>query len=695
MHAIAYLCFRDNVVRYTGELSAKNMLHLFSMKRLIRTEISTLIGLMIRGDISYTLPVPAVLQEYIERTEALLQEMHNVLSQPLVATLGPTKATDPELNPFSFGNVLREPIFYSGESAYNFQYRDFAPKKYAADDEWLMSTKGFSIQAARDVVHAIGVLQNHKVMSTLEAMRNAPPAQWTILPGYTFNTEEVAEISGIDNSTIETVLNAFTQPPNEKNENFRALHDFNVANATPLLRTDEGSFLLLQSYSLVEALYESPFYWMGSDKQYESTAMRNRGRFTEAFCRERLEAVFGSDKVHANVDIYESKGKKVGEIDVLVLFGDRAIVLQAKSKRLTVEAKKGNDGRIREDFQKSVQDSYGQGLLCSKKLSDLKFKLFDSLSRPIAVPRILKEVYILCVVSDHYPALSFQARQFLTYETNDSIQAPLVLDVFGFDAITEMLQSPLYFLSYLRQRVNYTDRLLASHELTILSYHLRHNLWLSAEHDMVLLRDDISADLDVAMAVRRDGVQGKETPDGILTRFAPTVLGRILKDIETSPDPRTIDLGFLLLTLSEKTVLDVSRVIRKLAQLAQRDHKNHDLTVGLDAAGSGLTVHCNEDPIPVAGPRLQRRCELRKYADKANSWFGVCIHPSDESLRFGVNLDYKWEPSSHMDLITRHLPRFGNPADSLRSFGRACKVGRNDPCTCGSALKYKKCCLGK
>ena len=23
------------------------------------------------------------------------------------------------------------------------------------------------------------------------------------------------------------------------------------------------------------------------------------------------------------------------------------------------------------------------------------------------------------------------------------------------------------------------------------------------------------------------------------------------------------------------------------------------------------------------------------------------------------------------------------------------KVGRNDPCPCGSGIKYKKCCLGK
>jgi hypothetical protein len=119
---------------------------------------------------------------------------------------------------------------------------------------------------------------------------------------------------------------------------------------------------LLQPYSLADALYESPFYWMVGDKAYADEAMQNRGRFTEAFCRDRLELVFGTKCVHTNVDIFESKARKVGEIDVLVLFGDRAVIVQAKSKRLTLESRKGNDGRIRDDFKKSVQDSYDQGL---------------------------------------------------------------------------------------------------------------------------------------------------------------------------------------------------------------------------------------------------------------------------------------------------------------------------------------------
>jgi hypothetical protein len=247
------------MVSYADQVRAKDMLHLFSTKRLIRTEISTLIGLMVKAEVTYELPGPSTIQDYIQRTEDLLEEMHEILSEAFAIPRDKEEAADPRFNPFTTGEVLREPIFYNGESAYSFQYRDLAPRKYAADDEWLISHKGFSIKEARDVVRAIGRLQEQKVMSTLAGIRDIPDEQWTMLPGYTFSTQEVTAISSLKETTVIAVLNAFTLPPQEKNHNFRALHDFNATNATPIFRTDKGSFLLLQIYSLVEALYDSPF----------------------------------------------------------------------------------------------------------------------------------------------------------------------------------------------------------------------------------------------------------------------------------------------------------------------------------------------------------------------------------------------------------------------------------------------------
>jgi len=177
------------------------------------------------------------------------------------------------------------------------------------------------------------------------------------------------------------------------------------------------------------------------------------------------------------------------------------------------------------------------------------------------------------------------------------------MDVFTIDAMTEMLQSPLHFFSYVNRRANYADRLLASQELTILAYHLKQNLWINPEVDLMHLGDDFSAGLDIAMAVRRTGIPGTVTPDGILTRFDAITLGRIVKEIEARPEPVAIDLGFLLLSLSEDTVKDTSRVIDRLAARTRTDGKHHDLTLGFGASGTGLTVHCSNDPVSIAAPR--------------------------------------------------------------------------------------------
>ena len=47
-HAIAFFCYRDNLVRFGKELTPDDLTHLSSGSQLIRTEISTLIGLLTR-----------------------------------------------------------------------------------------------------------------------------------------------------------------------------------------------------------------------------------------------------------------------------------------------------------------------------------------------------------------------------------------------------------------------------------------------------------------------------------------------------------------------------------------------------------------------------------------------------------------------------------------------------------------------
>ena len=693
VHAIAYFCFRDNCIQYIDKVTAADMAQMSSMDRLSRKEISTLIGLMVKSPIDFALPSPQVLQEYITNTENLLAELHVVISHTSFQVQDWKKLSDEGSSPFQHGGAYREPIFYGGESAYNFQYLDFAGRKYASDDHWLKQSKGFTIGMAQSVVRAVENIQSKKRDDHLNLMQQLPIEEWTVLPWFSFTAIEVAQSSGIDIRDVESVLEAFVLSESETNSGFAALDDFNVVDALPVIRINQSEYLLFQGYSLVEALYESPCYWMCADKDYMHTAMKNRGRFGEAFSTERLQRVFGASNVHTNVDIYEAKGRKLGEVDVLVIFANRAIVLQAKSKRLTLEARKGNDMVLKNDFKKSVKDSYDQGWLCASALSNTGYSFVGAMGNKITFDQDFKEIYILCLVSDHYPALSFQCRHFLKYEETAVIKPPLVLDVFTLDAITEMLDSPLRFLSYLNRRTFYADRLLASNELTILSYHLKQNLWLNEELSLFVLEEGIAADLDVAMTARRNGIPGNKTPEGILTNFKGTNLGRLIEDIEAKADPGTIDFGFMLLSLSGKAIKDANRAIDQTVVKTQRDGQTHDFTYLLD--DTGFTVHCNDMSLNIAAPSLERHCENRKYTQHANSWFGVCLNSHDGRMRYGVSLDYPWKQDAAMDEATKHLrkPTSGIKAAIQRPISKP-KVSRNAPCPCGSGKKYKKCCLG-
>ncbi|MCY4645962.1 MAG: SEC-C metal-binding domain-containing protein [Gammaproteobacteria bacterium] len=671
---------------YTGNLSVEDTSHLFSKSRLIRTETTTLLGLMMRAPIDFTLPTPDVFSDYIATTRKLLKELHHAILAPLEEILLEGRDGDQDFNPFTSGKLLREPIFYGPESAYYFQYRDLAPRKYREDARWLLHNRGIDLVVGREVSREIPELLNERLLETLDRLKGQPTAIWTVLPGFTLTCEELANRLGRPRESVRAIVDVFSLPETESNAAFTSIHAFNVAYAYPLIRTGPDEFISLLSYDIAEALYESPFYWMYSDEAYIPIALRHRGKFTEEFSAERLAHVFGADRVFRNVEIRNFKRRVLGEMDALVVFGDRAIVLQAKSKKLTLLARRGNDLQLRSDFKAAVQDSVDQAFHCADLLGDPAVTLHRMDGTIIPSFELPSTIFPLSVVADHYPALAFQARQFLKTNTNERIHPPLVIDVFGLDAITEMLNSPLRLLSYLALRSRFGDSFWASHELTLLSYHLKRNLWAADDVDLVMLEDDIAADLDIAMAVRRDGMSGERTPDGILTRFEGTPFSNIIAQIEDLPDAVAIDLGLGLLELGEDTVNKINEYTEKVVEKTALDGGLHDMTIGISKASFGLTIHCSLLDDRAAEIRLQGHCAMRKYSQKADRWFGIALRPNGK-IQLAAKLIEPWKFDREMETLLED-----SATRPLRRQTQG-KIGRNHPCPCGSGKKYKRCCI--
>ena len=663
-HAIAIFNFRDNVISYSEKGVVDEMVRQYTSKRIIRTEFSILVGLMCKADIDISLPPCDVLQRYIDDTERLLEELHQSMAVALYKIFDPERIVEKDFNPFRSGNVLREAIFYGADSAFSFQYRELLFKKFGEDNEWFLSNKGFSIKDAAHVLDTIEKLQSKKISFFQFELIEKPPRNWTVLPGMTFTLSDVLAESELEQTKVEAVIRSFCLPDGARNEAFTSISEFNRVNECPIIPLSDNKYLLFFGYALGEALYETPFYWLNADKAYSSIAMRHRGEFTEKFSAERLELVFGCDNVFTNINIVDSKKSRAGEIDVLVVFSDRAIVLQAKSKKLTLAARKGNDKCIKNDFKKSVQDSYDQGLLCAQLLTDEEFKLVDAHSKDIGILRDLKKIYIFCVVSDHYPALTFQTQQFLKFEKTEVIQNPFVMDVFFLDVMTEMLQTPLPFLSYVDQRTEFYEKLVVSSELASLSFYLKNNLW-TADADPFCVSDDICSEVTAAMMVRRNGAPGDDTPAGILTWIKGTFIARLIGEIECLEKPEVIDLGLLLLKLNEELIKRLNSKIEAVISLARRDSKPHDLSFSVSQVNFGLTIHFTDEPIETAQRSLQSHCDTRKYLEKTKTWFGLIVGPESFSIRFSIVLDFDWEYSAQR---SEHLNSF--LAKSKNKIGR-------------------------
>jgi hypothetical protein len=684
-HVIAALCARDNFTWYSEEMRAEDMTPLYSRARLIRTEMFTLIGLMVRADPNFDAPPPEDAGALAERAETLLSELHDSMARPWFESMKEAMAAGEPPNPWNSGDAMREPIFYGGEGAFSFQNCDFARLKYAADDDWLIANKGVSITDMVAVAKAIGAVQTEKLSAAIHG-HDAGFSNPRVLGAFTFTPAELESCVDLPRARIVACVQAFSLPKGPSNPSFQTLHDFNAVNAMPVLAVDEERFILFHLNALAEALYESPFYWLGADKAYAATAFKHRGAFTEAFALNRLRQVFGEARVYQGVNIERAKGDRLGEIDVLVLFGDRAIVLQAKSKRLTLEARRGNDLQLKGDFKAAVQDAYDQAMDCAVALKDPSLRFIASDGTELTIPPEITQTFPICLVADHYPALAFQADQFLIHRQAAKVLPPLIIDVFTLDVMAEMLIRPVRFLSYLELRALYGFKVLIHHEITLLSYHLKYNLWLDDEYHMIALEDDFAADLEIAMGARRLGLPGKQTPDGILTVLAGRKLDEIIAAIEADPFGPMIDLVLLLYQLSGAGMKELAAGVDRLLEFA-RQKGSSDFSMGF--AGTGVTLHANLSPRSEAEPRLEAHIALRKYREKAGSWYGLSLSPSDGTIRFGKKVAFPWTFDSEMNRAAKQLGKVANS----RPARTGSKLGRNDPCHCGSGKKYKKCHL--
>jgi hypothetical protein len=481
-------------------------------------------------------------------------------------------------------------------------------------------------------------------------------------------------------------------PKKDFNSQFQGIGNFNFFNAKPIIQLDEERYFIPISFSIFEAVYESPFYWMCfEDKPYRDIVSKNRGETGEEMAYEFLSQVFGKNRIFKSVKITKQKGKDYTDIDVLCILGSKVLCVQVKSKKLTELSRTGDDEHLQIDFQGAVQDAYAQGLVCREKILSRNARFFDKDGKEITFYEEVDEVYIMGITTENYPSLTHQSHIMLSKKDADPF--PIFLTIFDLELLIHYLDDPYDFLYYIKQRTLLMDYFLADEEMVFLGYHLDQKLWKIPKSDSVLIPTSFGQLIDRNYYPLKAGLKVPDEGDVIKNRWKNKNFEKLCRELKTFDNPKITDVIFHLLDLSDETREKMVGFIIQTKQKTLRDGKLHSFSLLPDDSfytHVGVTyISLDSDNSSELKKRLLTLCQARKYKSKADAWIGFGSLKNGNEIIDAVTFNNQlWEYNKELEELS---------IDMLEGKGRAIenriskKIGRNEKCPCGSGLKYKKC----
>ena len=665
-----------------------------------QAELSLLFGLLakhpIKQDVAFT---EDDIVEQAGRAITLLEELHRSVAFPQLSTDVEEDLDDQERMSLMFrryeewmdsGQGMVEPIFYGGEGAYSFQFLEMASIRYAADAQWIENYTGGSLDAYIEISKEISELTLRRLQSIDPGLTLSDYCT-AVFSAMCFQPSDFAKAS---RPSLESFFTTFSFIPGDTNREFRAIGDFNAVHSRPVMTLSDDKYCIPVYLDLPKAIYESPFYWMNKDEHYRDTAMENRGDATEAITRDFLASVFGADRVFRGVRVKKGRNE-VTDIDVLAVSGNKAIIAQCKSKKLTIEAKRGDGKILSRDFSLAVQEAFDQAVRAKRALMEDGYEFVDEVGQPVELEGKVDEAYILCISGDHYPAVMTQARTHL--DRGDEDVHPILISTFDLDVITFYLKDRYDFLYYIRQRSAHAERLVANSEMALLAHHLKHKLFPYEDYDVAMVDEGYTTLVDANFLVARGGWPESESSGRVFHEWKNETFDELVEDIKVaaSLNPDQIaaeDLLFFLYDLAGGGADNFINMVGTLKERTTRDGKRHEGRVPLTGAKKGATFV--SFPTPTRYSDIQKfRVELEglallhKYMSKADEWMVLgSIAGSPVTFDDFGFVKGPWQEDPEMDRLVDEEVIPGivlNPDGSLPS--------KNRRCPCGSGRKFKRC----
>jgi hypothetical protein len=613
IHQISAIIYRDWVVTidtHDGRV-VDDPGYRWSTSKLNKNELMLLLGLTVQSSNGRTYEVLAQDTTFSDRTDSLLRELHDrilIECAPFYGVPSETLVTRPD----SIGLLAREAIYYGAESFYLHQFSGFSRQRYREDGSWLLQNAGISIRPIIEIAKFIVDRINNQMTAVGHLRQEGRVFTNGDLTNSLLITK--AELRKEFGSKVDAFLAKFSTPSTGVNQSFADPFAVNAVAIAPLIDLGDHIYVPNQ-YRLFESVYESPFYWMLTDKAYLDTATKHRGDFLERTTTAILGKVFGRNNVYENVTIRTDSKDIAGEVDSLVVYGEFVLVVQAKSKRITQKARAGDTLALKEDFEGAIQAPYRQAVKCAELIGkgarcitkEGELLSFSSLPR----------LFPVVILSDPFPASTFLSGTML--ERGDAT-APVIWDIGVLDCVTRLLPTPIELLFYLKCRSDVFQTIHSDSEYNFLGYHIRAKLAVPPDADWMMLERDFATVVDDYMISADIGIEAQR-PLGILERLNISVMSELLAELKTA-DPRIASVVIDLYDFSSAALEDLSTTILELRTEVRATGKAIK-AFSIRTVTGGLTYAVTRRRDENAARAAEAIGAKHKYDSKRDRWYVI------------------------------------------------------------------------
>jgi hypothetical protein len=395
-------------------------------------------------------------------------------------------------------------------------------------------------------------------------------------------------------------------------------------------------------------------------------------------------------KLLPNAKIYKNlKYNGDDEVDGIIIYDNRIFIIEAKSSKFSLGAKKGSIGSIKSDTKKIIEKAYQQAIRAKNYILSNNHVAFKNDKKETILTIDTTKVSDIYMINTTLESLGHITSNLNSLERFGFIKGKdWIWSVYLNDLriISEIITSPTEFILYLERRIKFNDypQIHTMEEIDIFGYFLHNGLYFDdidfPKDNYMMQMVGFTQKLDEYYYWKEGNLEEEKEKPSFIDKCETK---EIVNKVENINKENFLTLSKFLLSYDGQ---HQSEIKKQVVNILIGRRKNFSMFI--EHENIGFTFMHNKFS---KKENMQFYCKVMAYERRINNWFLIYVEGSSQK-DFELDFDSFNFTNEHNEILENEVKEL-QERRLKESLEVNKKIGRNDLCPCGSGKKYKRCCL--